>query len=723
MAEDNEKMIVRSDLGQKSADSLASRRLFDFKLRGGKFDKVLLSSAILIIVLMTWLMLGKIRESIRSELESTLGTILHSTSEAAQNYISQRVTYAKIRAASPRLRNLVKRQLELPRSREVLIADSALAQIRSFFQSSFQNQGFQGFFIISPDSIIIASMRDSNVGLAIHPAFEGDFLSGVFEGASRFTLPVLADAALLEVTDKFPENQLFSLIGVPVLSEKDSVIAVLILCDDPTHDFTNIIQFSRLGNTGETYAFDRKGRLITEIRHIIILYQLGLLKKNERSVISVEIRDPGGDLAEGHKPALPRNEQPLTHMASQAVAGKSGIDLEGYRNYRGVPVVGAWMWDERFGFGIATEIEYTEAYRPFNEIRLIVLAVLGVTIIMFVSLSVMLSNSRKKAVALAEQATTTTTQLQHEMEVRWQVEKILRDNDEYIRAVVNAVLDSIITTDNHGTIETFNPTAENMFGYKTFEIIGENLKKLFPEPFQSEIENQINLYRKSGKSKLVGTSREIFGKRKDGSTFPLELSLSVMNLGDSKKFVAIAKDITKHKRFEDKLRLLSSQDGLTGITNRRTFDMTIEVEWKRAIRSSLPLSLIMIDIDFFKNYNDSLGHQAGDECLKKIAASIKKSLKRPGDLAARYGGEEFVVLLPGTTLSGAVQLAQYLRTDIEKLKIAHPDSKISDVITISLGVSSVVPSQDSKPGQLIAQADKALYKAKREGRNRVLVSD
>jgi diguanylate cyclase (GGDEF)-like protein len=179
-------------------------------------------------------------------------------------------------------------------------------------------------------------------------------------------------------------------------------------------------------------------------------------------------------------------------------------------------------------------------------------------------------------------------------------------------------------------------------------------------------------------------------------------------------------DVTERKKAEEQLKLLASMDGLTGISNRRHFDNTLDAEWRRAMRSSTPVSLIMIAIDYFKNYNDFYGHLAGDSCLQKIAHMIRDSLRRAGNIAARYGGEEFAVILPDTDAEGAHLFAESLREKIEDLDIKHNDSKAGSHVTISLGVSTAIPEKDSTPDTLMSQADKALYKAKQGGRNRVV---
>jgi diguanylate cyclase (GGDEF)-like protein len=166
------------------------------------------------------------------------------------------------------------------------------------------------------------------------------------------------------------------------------------------------------------------------------------------------------------------------------------------------------------------------------------------------------------------------------------------------------------------------------------------------------------------------------------------------------------------------LKRLATSDGLTHVANRRHFDEHLQQEWQRMMREQLPMSLILCDIDFFKAYNDTYGHQVGDDCLRQVATVIQKAAKRSVDLAARYGGEEFAVILPNTDLEGAEQVATSIRDSIQNLGVAHDSSKISEFVTVSIGVSCTIPNQIVAPEMLIAAADRALYQAKAEGRDR-----
>jgi diguanylate cyclase (GGDEF)-like protein len=165
------------------------------------------------------------------------------------------------------------------------------------------------------------------------------------------------------------------------------------------------------------------------------------------------------------------------------------------------------------------------------------------------------------------------------------------------------------------------------------------------------------------------------------------------------------------------LQRLAALDGLTGVANRRRFDEYLEAEWWRMVRERLPLSLILCDIDFFKRYNDTYGHQAGDACLRRVADSLRFCARRSVDLVARYGGEEFAVILPNTTAGGAFLVAEEIRTVVNTLKIDHAQSAVSQHVTLSLGVACMHPTPNTTPSMLIAAADAALYQAKAAGRN------
>jgi diguanylate cyclase (GGDEF)-like protein len=188
-------------------------------------------------------------------------------------------------------------------------------------------------------------------------------------------------------------------------------------------------------------------------------------------------------------------------------------------------------------------------------------------------------------------------------------------------------------------------------------------------------------------------------------------------------------DISKYKQVEvalqkanDELLRLAALDDLTQIANRRRFDDRLTQEWRRARRDKTSLAVIICDIDFFKNYNDSYGHLRGDDTLYAVAQAIQATLKRPMDLVARYGGEEFAVILPATDAEGAERVALQIKAAVKELQIAHKSSRTKKHITLSFGAAAVVPSNDLSAKRLIEAADQALYRAKAKGRNRIEIN-
>lgn len=197
--------------------------------------------------------------------------------------------------------------------------------------------------------------------------------------------------------------------------------------------------------------------------------------------------------------------------------------------------------------------------------------------------------------------------------------------------------------------------------------------------------------------------------------------------GEVEALIGFMFDITARKKTEEELvRLqhelqeLSFKDGLTGVANRRMFDSILEVEWANARRNRQPLSLLLLDIDYFKQYNDLYGHLAGDECLKKVAETLSGAATRARDFVARYGGEEFVLILPETDAAAARLVAERCRSVVAGLAIPHGGSAIGQILTVSLGVGTIVPDHSREPKSFIDEVDRLLYRAKQEGRDRVV---
>lgn len=299
----------------------------------------------------------------------------------------------------------------------------------------------------------------------------------------------------------------------------------------------------------------------------------------------------------------------------------------------------------------------------------------------------------------------------------------IKKNQIVNAAILDASIDPILMISTSGIIETASKTFSKTFGWAADDITGKKLDKLLTHQYKDKYQKIITNYNDLTDSVLIGNTQEVICVNRMNHEFPCEISLNYIYIPELKEsfFTAILRDISTRKSFEQKLGWLSTHDDLTRIYNRRFFNEQLNTEWRRMLRSQEPLALIMVDIDHFKNYNDSLGHQIGDQCLLKVASCLQESSRRASDIVARYGGEEFVLLLPATSIDGAKQVAVNIQSRLSNLNIPHPNSGTSKKITISLGVAAMVPLLGCSQERLIRFANHALYTAKQHGRNKFYV--
>lgn len=299
-------------------------------------------------------------------------------------------------------------------------------------------------------------------------------------------------------------------------------------------------------------------------------------------------------------------------------------------------------------------------------------------------------------------------------------ERQLQETQDKLTAVLENVLDGIVRTDTYGTIQKANQAAERIFGYENGELLGQNVRILMPEPDRSRHDGYMAAHQVGKQTSVIGKGRELEGVTKDGRRFPLELTVTEAAVGGQRMFVGVVRDITERKLAQEQLRRLAETDALTGLPNRGKFDRVLVDEWQRHTRVGDDFSLILLDVDHFKQFNDTYGHQAGDACLKAVAGAIRSAVIRTTDFAARYGGEEFVCILPATSGEGAAHIAERIREAVVGLGIPHAKSTAADLVTVSLGVVSVLAGAKASATETLALADTQLYEAKKAGRNRWL---
>jgi diguanylate cyclase (GGDEF)-like protein/PAS domain S-box-containing protein len=301
----------------------------------------------------------------------------------------------------------------------------------------------------------------------------------------------------------------------------------------------------------------------------------------------------------------------------------------------------------------------------------------------------------------------------------------LQESEKSFRLLAENSSDMISKHNRNGLFTYVSPACYTLLGYRDDELIGQSPFHLYhPDDKQRMLDNQELIYNNFDDSAITYRM-----KRKDGTYRWFEsTSRVVFHDGDrTQTLVSVSRDITPRKEIELKmleqyqiLHALSHIDELTNIANRRTFDESWNNEWEDAQRHHMPITLMLGDIDNFKAYNDTFGHQKGDDCLRQIAAAMRSALKRPLDIVARYGGEEFGIILPQTSKERAATIAQRLLEAVQQLQIPHSEEACSPYVTISIGSATWKPDCSFTQDELFTHADRALYQAKREGKNRYI---
>jgi eukaryotic-like serine/threonine-protein kinase len=358
--------------GRTFSASLSSTRLF---LRRQLWIWPIVAAVVLGII--GWFMHSSVEGALKRSMAANLRTILNADVTALKIWLEEEKVYAKTVAAAPRIRTHIGELLGLAtrpsQTESTLLQAQALLGLRLEIQPWLEARHYNGFIVLNPQERIIAAGEDVLVGKANLALPEGIVPRLFAEEAGTepiVTLP-FRSPTLLEDEDRKQRVGLPTMFILAPVLEEGRTIAVLGLRIRPEADFTRILSVAQAGESGETYAFDEQGLLISQSRFDDELKAIGLLPDHDeiRSILNLEIRDPQVNLIAGERPVLKRAEWSLTRMAADATQGNSGIDVDGYRDYRGVPVIGAWMWLPEYGFGVATEVDVAEAFRPLYILR------------------------------------------------------------------------------------------------------------------------------------------------------------------------------------------------------------------------------------------------------------------------------------------------------------------------------------------------------------------
>lgn len=505
----------------------------------------------------------------------------------------------KLWANSPEIRAATRELLALQKTSKSLLNSDVQNRLRIWFKPLKEVTGYQGYFIIAPNNINLASSRDQNIGHKTPLLNQPKILQRIWQGEAIVSLPQRAHIPLADGQGALHENQPTLFIGAPILNDAGQSIAIFIFRLNPSDDFTAIFQQGGMGESGKTYAFDSQARLISNSRFDQHLRDAGLITKDQRGMLNLEIRDPGVDLTVQQTSPYPRREHPLTRMAAAAVQGQSGIDLDGYRDYRGVPVVGAWKWDPELGFGIATEQNIDEAYTTIKATRKI--------LFIFSLLLILLSLATLRIYSLQQR----------------------RQQAEYkFRALLESAPDAMVIVNNKGIITLINEQTEKLFQYPREELLDQTVEMLIPEQYVGEHVNHRNHYISQPKTRRMGAQKDLYGKKKDGTHVPLEISLNHLESDEGMLIASAIRDISDRKEAEAELK--ENREHLQELVTQRTaaleasnkelesYSHSIAHDLRQPLRSITSFSQILLE-----DANDKLNAEEKDN-LNRIATAGKK---------------------------------------------------------------------------------------------------
>ncbi len=528
-----------------------------FKRRNLSYLIMALVTAFLSIVLfVAWTALERMDRQLREELGHTLVTVNNAVNQSLNMWLEGYADKTRHLINDNRLPPLIEELLAISHNRDALLQSDALGKLRKIYQSHNQHIYSKGFCIIAPDGINLASSRDTDVGSQnLIAGQQPELMAMVLAGKGVFVPPIHSDIAREDASGHLVARAVTMFFAEPIRDVSGEVIAVLTLSLDPRENFSHVTQIGNIGKTGETYAFDRHACLLTSSRFETALKEISEYHQDGEQSLNIRICDPGGNILAGYHPEKDQGLWPLTRMAKEAVAGRNGVDITGYRGYRGVSVMGAWTWSEKLGIGLATEMDISEAMQSFNTMRTLVLEVLGS--ISFVALLLTVFT-----VWLNDRA-------------RKRLEVLVDKRTEELRKVVQTVEQSplcVVVTNVKGDIEYVNPTFTRVTGYEAEEVIGKN-----PRILKSGEMSQ-GQYALLWKTILGGKvwHGELHNRKKNGDFYWASISIAPIKNNDGKvtHFTATTEDITRKRDVElaleeirerNELILNSTSEGIFGL--------------------------------------------------------------------------------------------------------------------------------------------------------------
>ncbi|GAA5217413.1 response regulator [Corallincola platygyrae] len=477
-------------------------------------------------------------------IEYNLTSLITSTQQRLNSWVEDEISTLEIIARSPKMVAITEDLLATPKDKSSLVNAMAQRDARRFFEEIQDNFGRMGFFIISPEMISLASKRDTNVGtINFISQRRPELLERVLNGESVFIPPIRSDVALESRSDKNPPTMFFA---SPV-TKQGEVIAILTKRINPEGKFSQVLSAGFTGKSGETYAIDKQGLLLSRLRFTQQVRDLGLIEAGKDPVLNLRIADPGTELSKSQADFSEQANWPLTKMAKELTKFINGTDLNGYRDYRGVMVVGSWQWDHKLSLGLVTEVDVAESFEQFALFETTVYGILSAALFL-------IFGSTLFTLALGKRATQALSRSQAELEVLVEERTHeLKHTSARTQSIIENASDGIVVVDSEGEIIEFSPSAETIFGYSAKEAKGQPLTLLMDAPFH--LPNSPAGTQPQPDSTLHDSVVETVGVRKNGQQFDMEVAISHSQLGDSEIHTGMIRDITARKEAERELTM------------------------------------------------------------------------------------------------------------------------------------------------------------------------
>ena len=485
-----------------------------------------LISLVIILAFITTLTLISVeilKNKFQHDVENTLKNVLNITKEGFIHEENKQLRAIQLHASSTELVGITETLLANQSNTAHPNNQHALKQLRHYFSQDLIEQRHLGFYVIGPGNINLASAHNHDLGKINLLTSQSDLLEKLWSGEPTLTQIQHSNIKLKDQNGRPIINPVTMFVGAPIRNNKNQVIALLTLRINPYNELFPLLEKEHLGVTGETYAFDKDGLMLSHSRFENELKELHLLDKLETEDHAIHLYDPGTNLLE--HPELGNNIKPiLTDMAASAIRGESGSNIEGYRDYRGINVVGAWHWFPEVSIGITTEQNFSDAYSTFHYVRKLIFIVSGIVCLLIIVLYAITAVKRQK----------------------------IKASEAYLDAIYKTAIDALIIINKQGIIQKCNPTTEELFGYSSDELIGQNVRILMPDPHHSQHDAYLDNYQKSGTAKkettVIGHIREYEAIKADGTLFPIELNVNPLELPDGTLFAGSIRDISKRKQ-------------------------------------------------------------------------------------------------------------------------------------------------------------------------------